>query len=358
MIDYTITEEYLLPEGWIYKGTIYFPNGIPYNIIYSEDFSIDIIDPFNLNSIVINDYYGIPVNTAVIQDLGYSLNLSNYETRQIEKIEANLVKNKGFAFSNTVNSITVYLMPTYKFKGATYTGFDTAKIMVTFKLNGIVENFELHASFLPSVRRSYNYTITKDNNAQGEDSVFGTTHSRIVNPENDETRMKPTSGYDFNNVYNDNNINLSANFNYNETVDGLYIGPSAIPSGYEASAVIYTRDNKRPEINSYWYNPMEGVKVTADYSAPSYQPATAKLFEISGTEAQVAYFHDFFSTYSGEYSTEYVSGVVVQKVWPAVSNGLSNILKNRLVLECKLSGNNTEDIPQPDLPDIYGYTLS
>ena len=345
MIDYTITNEYL-DDGWIYKGTIYFPNGIPYNIIYTEDFSIDIINPFTLNSIVINDAYGIPINNAVVQDLGYSLDYAHYEENQIKKIEANLVKNGGYTFSNTVNSITVYLMPTYRYNGRTVVSFDMAKIMVTFKLNGITENFELRASFLPSIRRTNNYTIVKSN-AQGADSVFGTEHSRIVNPENDTTKLLPTSGYNFNNVFNDNNINLSANFNYDETVNGLYIGPRTIKDGYLASAILYAPENtNNMEIHSYWYDPDRGVK------------ESASMFKVAGSDIQVAYFHDFFTEYSGEYSAVFTSATITQKVWPLPVGGtLPNMMKNRLTLSCTVSADNAYDMPQPDPSEIYGYQL-
>ena len=357
MIDYTITNEYL-DDGWIYKGTIYFPNGIPYNIIYTEDFSIDIINPFTLNSIVINDAYGIPINNAVVQDLGYSLDYAHYEENQIKKIEANLVKNGGYTFSNTVNSITVYLMPTYRYNGRTVVSFDMAKIMVTFKLNGITENFELRASFLPSIRRTNNYTIVKSN-AQGTDSVFGTEHSRIVNPENDTTKLLPTSGYNFNNVFNDNNINLSANFNYDETVNGLYIGPRTIKDGYLASAILYAPENtNNMEIHSYWYDPDRGVKESAAYEQSNYSPATASMFKVAGSDIQVAYFHDFFTEYSGEYSAVFTSATITQKVWPLPVGGtLPNMMKNRLTLSCIVSADNAYDMPQPDLSGIYGYQL-
>lgn len=341
MIDYTIKEEYLL-KGWIFKGTINFRNSIPTDIIYTDDFSIRIVNPvtfygktiLNIPSSESSDVE-IPVNEAMLKDLGYGTSADD----ELGKIEANLIKNGGVTFIMTDKSITVYLLPSYKFNDRAVQSFDIAQIIVTFRLNNVLEQINMCAGILPSVRRSNNFTVYKLDNVF--DSVFPTDKSRVINPvEEDDKDLLPTSGYNFNETFIEHEISTSANFNYDETVDGLYVSPNVSstnednPAAYASSAVVYTPiGDYKIELSSYLTDPYKGTIVPVSYNIEAIQESETLMFNISANDTQVEYYEDFFSTISGNYYANYNASAVVQKIWP---NDLQSI-QNRLTLECNIS---------------------
>jgi len=338
MIDYSIKEEYLL-KGWIFKGTINFKNSIPTDIIHTDDFAIRIVNPVTFYAKTIlnipssdNSDVEISSDDALIKDLGYGTTGED----EIHKIEANLVKNGGLAYFITEKSIVVYLMSSYKFNDVTVSSFDMAQITVTFRLNGTYETIKMDVGILPSVRRSNNFTVYKASPMAGGDSVFPDNKSRVINPEPDEADLAQTSGYNFNERYTDYEISTSANFMYNETVDGLYFGPQVTPT-YEASAVIYTPvDDYKIEIASYLIDPYTDRKIDVPYEydlSNIKTNAEEKIFDITPTEDQLEYYGDFFNNAQGDYYALYNSSAIKQILGP----DLSESMKYRLTLECTVS---------------------
>lgn len=331
MIDYTIKEEYI-ENNWIFKGTIKFANPIPTSIIHTDDFAIRVVNPVTLYSKTIVDIPSssdveISSTEAMIKDLGYDAS----EEQTNAKIYANLIKNGGLTYFIDSNTIIVYLMPSYVFSSDTmvetsYPGYDMAQITVTFRLNDVLETINLQSGILPSIRRSNNYTIYKK---EGTDSVFPDDKSRVINPEEPESSC---SGYNFNETFVESGISTSANYNYNNTVDGLYIGPSA--SIYEASALIYMPlDNYNIEISSYLYDPYKDKKLSADCISGEWNFSSTEIFNIVPNELQAEDYLDLFSAISGGYSASYKVANVTQIVVPNPKESIQYQLR----LECIVS---------------------
>lgn len=339
MIDYTIKEEYLL-DGWIFKGTINFKNSIPTDIIKSDDFSIKAINPVtfygkNISNILetIDPDVELSVYDAMLKDLGYGTSAEE----ELDKIEANLIKNGGITFFITDKKIIIYLLPSYKFDNTMYQAFDIAQISVSFRLNDVFEEIKMYAGILPSIRRSNNFTVYKLDNTS--DSVFPDDKSRVINP---EESSESCSGYNFNENYIDQDIFTSANFNYNETVDGLYVSPNVSSNNadnlnsaaYEASAIMFTPiTDYNIELSSYLCDPYKGTKIPVEYIMGEFTQEEIKIFDITVNDTQASYYADVFSGISGDYFVNYNSATIVQKIWP---DELQSI-QYRLTLECSLS---------------------
>ena len=347
MLNYTTKEEYL-EHGWIFKGTITFPVNIPSSVINDDDFSIRVVNPITFFAKTISNIDPadsnedeISVSNAMIQDLGYYFD-SEHDNR---KIIANLAKNKGVTFYMTDNSFVVYVLPSYIHNDTTFFAFDMAQIIVTFRLNGNLETAKITGGILPSVRRSNNFTVYKKDPNAGGDFVFPDNMSRAINPEPDIYDFAQTSGYDFNEKYIENNISTSANFTYNETVDGLYIGAwekETENNGpiYEASAIVYTPPGDYSiEFSSYLCNPFKGTKLNVPYSPDPlvFESCTGKIFDLGEpSEDQAAYFTDIFTEISGGYSAFFNSAAIVQTIRPIEDD---KSMRYRLTLECKVKNN-------------------
>jgi len=345
MIDYSIKEEYLC-NGWIFKGTIKSKTQIPTSIIHTDDFAIRVINPVSFYSKTImnipssdNSDVEISVNDAMLKDLGFDASPEEAE----KKIAANLIKNGGLAYFIDSTTIIIYLLPSYVFSSDTAEetesdGYDMAQITVTFRLNDVLESIKLDCGILPSIRRSKNFTVYKKQSGS-DDPVFPDDEARVINPEDKDINC---SGYDFNKHFkyehiNDYAISQSANFNYNETVDGLYIGDWVNPDStpiYEASAVVFMPINEYTlELSSYLYDPYRDYKLSANCTLSDWTQSTEEMFELIPNETQIDQYADLFSQISGGYSARYRTATATQAICPDPKESIQYQLR----LECIVS---------------------